>query len=96
MCDEFVCSDSGVGLCEADRKLLERLGSRNPRTKGDGDKGAKGDTQGDTKGDGDHGGDTDNNNNQEETNRNFDKDRGIHLFGNCRRCSVSRSWCVKC
>ena len=44
MCDEFVCSDSGVGLCEADRKLLERLGSRNPRTKGDGD---KGDTKGD-------------------------------------------------
>ena len=96
MCDEFVCSDSGVGLCEADRKLLERLGSRNPRTKGDGDKAAKGDTKGDTKGDGDHGGDTDNNNNDEETNRNFDKDRGIHLFGNCRRCSVSRSWCVKC
>ena len=80
MCDEFVCSDSGVGLCEADRKLLERLGSRNPRTKGDGE----------------HGGDTDNNNNQEETNRNFDKDRGSHLFGNCSRCSVSRSWCVKC
>ena len=78
MCDEFVCSDSGVGLCEADRKLLERLGSRNPRTKGDGDKVAKGDTKGDTKGDGDHGGDTDNNNNDEETNRNFDKDRGSH------------------
>ena len=96
MCDEFVCSDSGVGLCEADRKLLERLGSRNPRTKGDGDKAAKGDTKGDTKGDGEHGGDTDNNNNDEETNRNFDKDRGSHLFGNCRRCSVSRSWCVKC
>ena len=94
MCDEFVCSDSGVGLCEADRKLLEKLGSRNPRTKGDGDKAAKGDTKGDTKGD--HGGDTDNNNNDEETNRNFDKDRGSHLFGNCRRCSVSRSWCVKC
>ena len=93
MCDEFVCSDSGVGLCEADRKLLERLGSRNPRTKGDGD---KGDTKVDAKGDGDHGGDTDNNNNDEETNRNFDKDRGSHLFGNCRRCSVSRSWCVKC
>ena len=92
MCDEFVCSDSGVGLCEADRKLLEKLGSRNPRTKGDGDKAAKGDTKGDTKGDGDHGGDTDNNNNDEETNRNFDKDRGIHLFGNCSRCSVSRSW----
>ena len=106
MCDEFVCSDSGVGLCEADRKLLERLGSRNPRIKGDSDKGyTKGDTKGDAKGDtkddgekagGDHGGDTDNNNNQEETNRNFDKDRGSHLFGNCRRCSVSRSWCVKC
>ena len=102
MCDEFVCSDSGVGLCEADRKLLERLGSRNPRTKGDGDKGGtKGDAKGDTKDDGekaggDHGGDTDNNNNQEETNRNFDKDRGSHLFGNCSRCSVSRSWCVKC
>ena len=96
MCDEFVCSDSGVGLCEADRKLLEKLGSRNPRTKGDGDKAAKGDTKGDTKGDGDHGGDTDNNNNDEETNRNFDKDRGSHLFGNCSRCSVSRSWCVKC
>ena len=109
MCDEFVCSDSGVGLCEADRKLLERLGSRNPRTKGDGDKGdtkgdtkgdgdkaANGDTKGDTKGDSEHGGDTDNNNNQEETNRNFDKDRGSHLFGNCSRCSVSRSWCVKC
>ena len=79
MCDEFVCSDSGVGLCEADRKLLERLGSRNPRTKGDGDKVAKGDT----KGDGDHGGDTDNNNNEEEANRNFDKDRGSHLFGDC-------------
>ena len=98
MCDEFVCSDSGVGLCEADRKLLERLGSRNPRTKGDGDKGdAKGDTKcDDDKVAGDHGGDTDNNNNQEETNRNFDKDRGSHLFGNCSRCSVSRSWCVKC
>ena len=83
MCDEFVCSDSGVGLCEADRKLLERLGSRNPRTKGD------------TKGDGDHGGDTDNNNNEEEANRNFDKDRGSHLFGDCSSCSVSRSWWCK-
>ena len=91
MCDEFVCSDSGVGLCEADRKLLERLGSRNPRTKGDGDKVAKGDT----KGDGDHGGDTDNNNNEEEANRNFDKDRGSHLFGKCTSCSVSRSWWCK-
>ena len=84
MCDEFVCSDSGVGLCEADRKLLERLGSRNPRTKGDGDKVA-----------GDYGGDTDNNNNEEEANRNFDKDRGSHLFGNCSSCSVSRSWWCK-
>ena len=27
MCDVFICSDSGVGLCEDDRKLLEGLGS---------------------------------------------------------------------
>ena len=29
MCDEFVCSDSGVvSLCEADRKLLASLGEK--------------------------------------------------------------------
>ena len=29
MCDEFVCSDSGVvSLCEADRTLLASLGAR--------------------------------------------------------------------
>ena len=28
MCDVFICSDSGVGLCEDDRKLLEELGQR--------------------------------------------------------------------
>ena len=26
MCDEFFCSDESVGLCENDRRLLERLG----------------------------------------------------------------------
>ena len=26
MCDVFICSDSGVGLCEDDRRLLEGLG----------------------------------------------------------------------
>ena len=32
MCDEFVCSDSGVvSLCEADRKLLASLGARKPQ-----------------------------------------------------------------
>jgi hypothetical protein len=32
MCDVFICSDSGVGLCEADRVLLEGLGQ--PAEKG--------------------------------------------------------------
>ena len=32
MCDEFICSDSGVGLCEDDRKLLESLGSRKSKS----------------------------------------------------------------
>ena len=27
MCDVFICSDSGVGLCEDDRKILEGLGA---------------------------------------------------------------------
>ena len=26
MCDVFICSDSGVGLCDDDRRLLEGLG----------------------------------------------------------------------
>ena len=33
MCDEFICSDSGVGLCEDDRKLLESLGSSRKQQK---------------------------------------------------------------
>ena len=32
MCDVFICSDSGVGLCEDDRKLLEGLGSTSNST----------------------------------------------------------------
>ena len=28
MCDEFICADSGVGLCEDDRILLEMLGNK--------------------------------------------------------------------
>ena len=32
MCDEFICSDSGVvSLCEDDRKLLASLGARKPQ-----------------------------------------------------------------
>lgn len=32
MCDEFVCSDSGVvSLCEDDRKLLASLGAKKPQ-----------------------------------------------------------------
>ena len=27
MCDVFICSDSGVGLCEDDRRILEGLGA---------------------------------------------------------------------
>ena len=32
MCDEFICSDSGVGLCEDDRILLESLGNRKSKS----------------------------------------------------------------
>ena len=28
MCDEFICSDAGVELCDDDRKLLEGLGKQ--------------------------------------------------------------------
>ena len=32
MCDVFICSDSGVGLCEDDRILLESLGNRKSKS----------------------------------------------------------------
>ena len=35
MCDVFICSDSGVGLCEDDRKLLEGLGSTSSSSSSD-------------------------------------------------------------
>ena len=66
MCDEFICSDSGVGLCDDDRKLLESLGSKKIR---------KSDKPSDQPLEV-----TDNNNNGEETNRNIDKDQGSQLF----------------
>ena len=69
MCDEFICSDSGVGLCDDDRKLLESLGSKKIRTS---DQPSAGEAQEVT----------DNNNNAEETNRNIDKDQGSQLFRN--------------
>ena len=67
MCDEFVCSDSGVGLCEDDRKLLENLGVK--KTKKCDQIDAK---------TSDNNNDIDNNNNQEEANRNLNNsDKGI-------------------
>ena len=70
MCDEFICSDSGVGLCEDDRKLLESLGSRKqPKC----DKSMNG-VGGDDCDNNEHV--TDNNNNDEEANRNLDQDKG--------------------
>ena len=69
MCDEFICSDSGVGLCEDDRKLLESLGSKTIRKS---DKSSAGEAQEVM----------DNNNNAEETNRNIDKDQGSQYLEN--------------
>ena len=71
MCDEFICSDSGVGLCEDDRKLLESLGSSRKQQKCDK---AKTSVGGDDCDNNEHV--TDNNNNEEEANRNIDKDKG--------------------
>ena len=75
MCDEFICSDSGVGLCEDDRKLLENLGSKKLRKS---DKpGAGPANSGSGVSDGSENV-TDNNNNEEETDRNIDKHTGSH------------------
>ena len=75
MCDEFICSDSGVGLCEDDRKLLENLGSKKLRKS---DKpGAGPANSGSGVSDGSENV-TDNNNNEEETDRNIDKHKGSH------------------
>ena len=30
MCDIFICSDDGVGLCDADRTILQNLGRPDP------------------------------------------------------------------
>ena len=67
MCDEFICSDSGVGLCDDDRKLLESLGSKKSRQSDKPSDQAPEVT------------DNNNNNNVEETNRNIDKDQGSQL-----------------
>ena len=67
MCDEFICSDSGVGLCDDDRKLLESLGSKKSRQSDKPSDQAPEET------------DNNNNNNVEETNRNIDKDQGSQL-----------------
>ena len=66
MCDEFVCSDSGVGLCDDDRKLLENLGFRKqkPCEKIDNDKKVNEDSV------------TDNNNNGDVENKNLEADGG--------------------
>ena len=69
MCDEFICSDSGVGLCDDDRKLLESLGSKKIRTSDQPNAGEAQEV-------------TDNNNNAEETNRNIDKDQGSQYLEN--------------
>ena len=74
MCDVFVCSDSGVGLCEDDRKLLENLGAKSPRKSGESLKKSDevdGDTIDKT---------TDNNNNEEETNRNLQTAKGRAIY----------------
>lgn len=67
MCDEFVCSDSGVGLCEDDRKLLENLGAKKPRSVVESAKKSDEDVSDKT---------TDNNNNEAETNRNLKTNEG--------------------
>ena len=67
MCDEFICSDSGVGLCDDDRKLLESLGSKKSRQSDKPSDQPLEET------------DNNNNNNVEETNRNIDKDQGSQL-----------------
>ena len=71
MCDEFICSDSGVGLCDDDRKLLESLGSKRIRKSDKPSDQALEVTD-----------NNNNNNNVEETNRNIDKDQGSQLFRN--------------
>ena len=67
MCDEFVCSDSGVGLCEDDRKLLENLGVKKPRNAVESAKKSDEDVSDKL---------TDNNNNDAETNRNLKTNEG--------------------
>ena len=69
MCDEFVCSDSGVGLCEDDRKLLENLGVKKPRNSDSDESARKTDEDVTDK-------ITDNNNNAAETNRNHQTNEG--------------------
>ena len=69
MCDEFVCSDSGVvSLCEDDRKLLASLGAKKPQKIQESERSEE----------------TDNNNVESETNRNLNTDfktdqQGIEL-----------------
>ena len=67
MCDEFVCSDSGVGLCEDDRKLLENLVAKKPRSVVESAKKSDEDVSDKT---------TDNNNNEAETDRNLKTNEG--------------------
>ena len=69
MCDEFICSDSGVGLCDDDRKLLESLGSKKSRQSDKPSDQALEVTDNNNN----------NNNNVEETNRNIGKDQGSQL-----------------
>ena len=64
LCDEFVCSDSGVGLCEDDRKLLENLGIKKNKKCDQTDAKTSDNNV------------IDNNNNQEEANRNINSDKG--------------------
>ena len=64
LCDEFVCSDSGVGLCEDDRKLLENLGIKKNKKCDPTDAKTSDNNV------------IDNNNNQEEANRNINSDKG--------------------
>ena len=87
MCDEFICSDSGVGLCEDDRILLESLGNRKSKSdvQTNDEKCNKNVEKGGNKIDDEE---ADNNNDMAETNRNIsehdskDKDSGRDTFMN--------------
>ena len=71
MCDEFVCSDSGVvSLCEDDRKLLASLGAKKPQQVSESEKRPGQEPEL-----------SDNNNVEGETNRNLNTDYKTDLQG---------------